>query len=1097
MHTDKSHNLATVRATPAIKSTPAKHIMRMIRQNRIVGVRLSRKFSPYTFMDALKSNSATQGGVKVVKWFMHNNGVGLFGLLETKLKPGNLLKKNTSICDGWSVSTNCSWHKGGRIWVLWKPSLFDIQFLSYSAQHIHMLVHSQIDDKRFYLTFIYSYNDLNGRIELWHFLKKFSEECNAPWLWLGDFNTVLSPVERLGGSTSDAEMEHFQDCVSICCMEDIAATVALFTWSNKQAPVDRVYSRLDRAMGNQEWFEHFGDSVAHFHPEGLFITVLVQLWTGILRLMIGNVSSILTCRGLHQLLNLLCLLVGPSPIRKALIENPSDATLLQQELDLAHDLKDLITARDSFLIQKVKVQWSLEGDLNTSYFHHSIKKRVMMKKVFQIEDKDGILCTDGDAIQNAFLVYYQELLGTHNTTDAVNINVVKQGQCYNEAHWLLMSSPVTAEEVKKCLFNIPASKSPGPHGYSSQFYRDAWDIVGTEICEAVINFFDTGKLLTQINATVITLIPKIDRPASVKHYRPISCCNVLYKVISMLLCSRMALVLPDLISKTQGAFVKGRSILENILICQDLIRQYSRGKASPRCLFKLDLQKAYDSIEWAFVDQMLEALHLPEKFRRMIMLCITTPTYTLNLNGAQFGYFHGRRGLRQGDPISLLIFCICMEYLSRIMEYATRKCKGDVKSIMLILRVLATFSGSSGLKVNASNSEVVYNWVSDSLKHDIAQVSGFQEGKLPFKYLGIPIQHGRLTRADCNILLENIISRIRGIGARKLSYAGRLVLINSVLNTLHNYWASIFLIPKGVIKRLKSICRNFLWCGGSNYNRAPLVAWQNVCCSKKEGGLGIKEAGVWNIASVGKLVNWIYTKADRLWVLWIDHVYMKGADWETYHPPPDSNWNWRNICKVKDCLAGGYQGNCWVASTGGYSISAGYHCLQALHPPVPLYHDVWYTWVLPKQAFIGWLIHRNAPNTRSKLCKLGLSSTANCVVCEMGEETHDHLFWDCAYASKIIAGLENWLQLKLNDQSASYSKLQKRVCRVVKMAVLYAIWMERNSARLELSICRPEKLIQQVQNQVHGRLVEKLRNCTMPSECSWLSTINIRCPFCT
>ncbi|XP_074277733.1 uncharacterized protein LOC141601357 [Silene latifolia] len=322
--------------------------------------------------------------------------------------------------------------------------------------------------------------------------------------------------------------------------------------------------------------------------------------------------------------------------------------------------------------------------------------------------------------------------------------------------------------------------------------------------------------------------------------------------------------------------------------------------------------------------------------------------------------------------------------------------KGDVQSIMLILGVLATFSGSSGLKVNASKSEVVYNGVADSLKLDIAQVYGFQE----------------------------------------------------------------------------------------DYNRAPLVAWQDVYCSKKEGGLGIKEAGVWNIASVGKLVNWIYTKADRLWVLWIDHVYMKGADWETYHPPPDSNWNWRNICKIKDRLAGGYQGNCWVASTGGYSISAGYQWLQAIHLPVPWYHDVWDTLVLHKQAFVGWLIYRNALNTISKLCKLVPSSTDTCVIY-------------CAYASKIIAGLENWLQLKLNDQSVSYSKLQKRVCRVVNMAVFYAIWMERNSARLELAIWRPEKLIQQVQKQVHGRLVEKLRNCTMPSDCGWLSTINIRCSFCT
>ncbi|XP_074297010.1 uncharacterized protein LOC141627680 [Silene latifolia] len=132
-------------------------------------------------------------------------------------------------------------------------------------------------------------------------------------------------------------------------------------------------------------------------------------------------------------------------------------------------------------------------------------------------------------------------------------------------------------------------------------------------------------------------------------------------------------------------------------------------------------------------------------------------------------------------------------------------CKGDPNSIILVLRVLSTFSAAAGLKVNATKSEVVFNGVSQELKQDITQVSGFQEGKLLFKYLGIPIQPRRLTRHDCNILLEKITARVRSIGARKLSYAGRLVLINSVLNTLHNYWSSIFSIPKSVIKRIEAI----------------------------------------------------------------------------------------------------------------------------------------------------------------------------------------------------------------------------------------------------------------------------------------------------
>ncbi|XP_074315399.1 uncharacterized protein LOC141651594 [Silene latifolia] len=197
--------LHTVRNTLVIKSTPVKQIIRLNRQEGMVGVRLSGKFSNYTFMDALNDNAISQE-----------------------------------------------------------------QFLSYSAQHIHMLTHSQTDGKKFFLTMIYAFNGLYERVELWNTLKGISVTCTEPWLWLGDFNTVLSPIERLGGNTTDAEMEHFQDCVSICGMEDIPATGALFTWSNKQDPCDRVYNRLDRVMGNQEWLDRFDTSLAHFHPEGLF-----------------------------------------------------------------------------------------------------------------------------------------------------------------------------------------------------------------------------------------------------------------------------------------------------------------------------------------------------------------------------------------------------------------------------------------------------------------------------------------------------------------------------------------------------------------------------------------------------------------------------------------------------------------------------------------------------------------------------------------------------------------------------------------------------------------------------------------------------------
>ncbi|XP_074300535.1 uncharacterized protein LOC141631813 [Silene latifolia] len=241
-------------------TTPAMHIMKLNKQGRFTEIIASGRKGPLPFLDALNGTTPRRGVMQS----------GLFGLLETKIKPRNLLNKSSSLCEGWSITTNSSWHKGGRIWVLWKPELFIVNVLNYNAQYIHMRVTSRTDDNCFLLTMIYAHNDFHERVELWTFLKHVALTCNESWLWAGDFNTVLSPVERLRGHTSEAEMQHFQECVSLCCVEDLQATRAMFTWSNNENPVDRVYSRQDRVMGNNEWMLEYGDYLAHFHPEGVF-----------------------------------------------------------------------------------------------------------------------------------------------------------------------------------------------------------------------------------------------------------------------------------------------------------------------------------------------------------------------------------------------------------------------------------------------------------------------------------------------------------------------------------------------------------------------------------------------------------------------------------------------------------------------------------------------------------------------------------------------------------------------------------------------------------------------------------------------------------
>lgn len=166
---------------------------------------------------------------------------------------------------------------------------------------------------------------------------------------------------------------------------------------------------------------------------------------------------------------------------------------------------------------------------------------------------------------------------------------------------------------------------------------------------------------------MISLIPKVAKPEMASQSRPISCCNTLYKYISKLLSSRLACVLSEIVNPAQAAFVKGRSLIQNMLVCHDLLRHYKR-KTSPTCLIKIDLTKAYDMVQWDFLQEMLEGYKFLVKFIQQVMECVTTGSFPININEEECGYFEGKRGLRQGDPLSPLLFVLVMKYFSRIMS---------------------------------------------------------------------------------------------------------------------------------------------------------------------------------------------------------------------------------------------------------------------------------------------------------------------------------------------------------------------------------------------------------------------------------------------
>ncbi|XP_074289194.1 uncharacterized protein LOC141614340 [Silene latifolia] len=345
---------------------------------------------------------------------------------------------------------------------------------------------------------------------------------------------------------------------------------------------------------------------------------------------------------------------------------------------------------------------------------------------------------------------------------------------------------------------------------------------------------------------------------------------------------------------------------------------------------------------------------------------------------------------------------------------------------------------------------------------------------------------------DCNCLVDKVVDRIRKLGARQLSYAGRVVLIKSVLSTLHSYWARIFILPKTVIRNIEAICRDYLWHGKEAGSKPALVAWSKICRSKKEGGLGFKDLLLWNCAALGKYVWWIEKKEDHLWVKWVHAIYIKGKQWKDYAPPVNSSWAWRKVCQTKDTLK-----DCIWSQNTSYSISLGYKWLLPFTENVGWYAWQLNSWMLPKHGFISWIIAHQRLLTQDRLINMNIAQQNRCYLCDLTSEDHEHLFFQCDYSSRCSSLVSQWCSFTLPDMDCISwwialrlrTLTQKKVIGVILASLMYHIWMARNKSRIEHVMIRPEMVLAQVQYDVRARLMNCKINCTNARVVAWMNVL--------
>lgn len=278
-----------------------------------------------------------------------------------------------------------------------------------------------------------------------------------------------------------------------------------------------------------------------------------------------------------------------------------------------------------------------------------------------------------------------------------------------------------------------------------------------------------------MNSTILTLVPKHPGASAIFDYRPISCCSTIYKAISKILVSKLKPMLPSLILPNQTAFVQGRLLVENTILATELVSGYHRSTGPKKMAIKVDISKAFDTISWSFVLNCLVGIGAPHTFIKWVEACITTATYTVGYNGRVHGYFRGKRGLRQSDPLSPYLFVIAMNCLSTMLDEGARQRKfayhdkctatklthlcfaddlliftdGSIRSISGVLQILDEFKEKSGLGISLQKSAFYTSGIAHAEVESITTATGLPHGSLPIRYLGVPLLYRLLIANHC------------------------------------------------------------------------------------------------------------------------------------------------------------------------------------------------------------------------------------------------------------------------------------------------------------------------------------------------------------
>uniref|UniRef100_A0A803NHT6 Reverse transcriptase domain-containing protein n=1 Tax=Cannabis sativa TaxID=3483 RepID=A0A803NHT6_CANSA len=414
-------------------------------------------------------------------------------------------------------------------------------------------------------------------------------------------------------------------------------------------------------------------------------------------------------------------------------------------------------------------------------------------------------------------------------------------------------TPFTAAEVETALNTMSPDKSSSSDGMSTMFYQNYWDIVGNSVTEVVLSVLNHNQDMEQINQAIITLAPKISSPHVMVDFRPISLCNVIYKLIFKMIVLRFKEALPLVISKTQSAFLSNRLITDNILVAFELVHNIHHRKRGAKYFLalKLDMSKAFDRVKWTFFMAVMAKMGFAKEWIELIYCCLSSCSLTFSINGDIMGHVKLIRGLRQGDPLSPYLFLICSEGLSRLLQHeeASNNLQGlritrNAPSISHLL-----FADDSLLFCEATKSSALAIRRALSIYHNASgQLLNYQKSVMSFSP-NTPIPAQQFFQQTLNMPISECHEQYLGLH----SYPGRdkkalFSHIKERVWKLMNAWNEKLFSVGGK----ESMMANFWWGTSKDGSKIHWKRWNLLCKSKFEGGMGFRSFIHYNQALLAK-----------------------------------------------------------------------------------------------------------------------------------------------------------------------------------------------------------------------------------------------------